>query len=128
MFVSYLPAVTVALGAASAKALHAAADIGRNKTVANLSGARSGRTYRVPGTSVVYTASAPGEFPAIATGGLKGSVRILPKGGDLQIGTDLDYGLALEKKPANKGRRPWLKPSLDQAKPQMLIEVKKRWF
>ena len=128
MFVSYMPAVTIAIGAARAKALHAAADVGRNKTVENISGSRSGRTYRVPGTSVMYTASAPGEFPAIATGGLKGSVRILPKGGDLLIGTDLNYGLALEKKPANKGGRPWLKPSLDQAKPAMLVEVNKRWL
>ena len=128
MFVSFLPAVTVAIEATGARAIRATADIGRNQTVENLSGGRSGRTYRVPGTSVMYTASAPGEFPAVQTGRLKGSVRILPSGGDLLIGTDLEYGLALEKKPGNKGGRPWLKRSLDQAKPAMLIEANKRWF
>ena len=129
MFVSYLPAVTVAIGVASAKALRAAADVGRNKVVTNLSGTRSGHVYKVPDSkNTYYTASAPGEFPAIPTGRLKGSVRILPSGGDLLIGTDLEYGLALEKKPGNKGGRPWLKRSLDQAKPAMLIEANKRWF
>jgi len=44
-----------------------------------------------------------GEFPAAPTGELRGSVWILPSGGDFLIGTDLDKGLALEKKPGNKG-------------------------
>lgn len=33
-----------------------------------LRGSRSGRTYRVPGTRKTYTASAPGEAPAVRTG------------------------------------------------------------
>lgn len=129
MFVSFLPAVTAAIEATGARAIRATADIGRNQTVENLSGTRSGRVYKVPDSkNTYYTASAPGEFPAVPTGRLKGNVRILPSGGDLLIGTDLEYGLALEKKPGNKGGRPWLKRSLDQAKPAMLIEVNKRWF
>ena len=138
MFVSFLPAVTVAIEATGARAIRATADIGRNQTVENLSGGRSGPTYRVPGTSVMYTASAPGEFPAVQTGRLKGSVRILPSGGDLLIGTDVEYGLYLEKGGGGgrdtSGRftagmkRPWLKRSLDQAKPAMILELNKRWF
>ena len=128
LFVSNLPAVLVALETTNRKALRAAADIGRNQVVTNISGSRSGIRYRVPGTQTDYTASAPGEYPAVRLGGLKGSVRVLPKGDDLLIGTDLDYGLYLEKKPPDKGGREWLRPSLEQAKPRMLAELAKRRF
>lgn len=40
----------------------------RNSALDILSGQGSGRTYRVPGTSRTYTASAPGEVPAKRTG------------------------------------------------------------
>jgi len=128
MFVSNLPAVTIAVNAASMKALIAAADVGRNQTVTNISGSRSGRTYRVPGTGVTYTASAPGEFPAVATGNLKGSIQRKVVKDEVQVGTAVEYGLMLEKKPRNKGGRPWLKRSLDQAKPAMLAKLAERWF
>ena len=127
-FVSFMPAVTVAITAGSNKALTSACDVGRNKIETNLSGSRSGHVYRVPGTSVMYTASAPGEFPAVRLGDLKGSINFERSGASRKIGTQLDYGLALEKKPVSKGGRPWLKRSLDQAKPAMIVEVNKRWF
>jgi len=123
-----MPAVTIAINATSMKALIAAADVGRNQTVTNISGSRSGRTYRVPGTGVTYTASAPGEFPAVATGNLKGSIQRKVVNDEVQVGTAVEYGLFLEKKPGNKGGRPWLKPSLDQAKPAMLAKLAERWF
>ena len=128
MFVSNLPAVTIAINVASQKALIAAADVGRNRTVQNLAGARSGRTYKVPGTQVTYTASAPGEYPAVATGNLRENVDRKVVGGDVQVGTAVEYGLFLEKRPRNKGGRPWLKRSLDQAKPAMLAKLAQRWF
>ena len=127
-FVSFLPAVTVALKAASEKALYAAANEGRTQTVKNLAGSRSGTTYKVPGTNVTYTASAPGEYPASATGRLRSSVRVLVKGDTGYIGTDVEYGLALEKKPSSKGGREWLRPSLNQAKPEMLKKIMQRWM
>ena len=38
-----------------------------------LSGRRSGRRYHVPGTRQLYTASAPGEAPAVRTGNFRNS-------------------------------------------------------
>lgn len=40
----------------------------RNASMTVLSGQRGGRSYRVPGTKRYYTASAPGEPPAVRTG------------------------------------------------------------
>lgn len=40
----------------------------RNASLLVLRGQRSGREYRVPGTKKHYTASAPGEPPAVRTG------------------------------------------------------------
>jgi len=129
MFVSNLPAVTIVLNAASEKALIAAADVGRNKTVQNLTGARSGQTYRVPGTHATYTASAPGEYPAVATGNLRERIeRKVVNRGEVQVGTAIEYGLMLEKKSSSKGGRPWLKKSLDEARPAMLAKLAQRWF
>ena len=128
VFVSYLPAVTAAIKEAADKALFAAANEGRTQVVKNLSGARHGRKYKVPGTNVTYTASAPGEYPATATGRLRSSVTVKVKGDTGYVGTNVEYGLALEKKPASKGGREWLRPSLEQAKPAMLDKLRKRWL
>ncbi len=110
------------------KALRAAADIGRNAVVQNLSGTRSGIRYKVPGTQTYYTASSPGEYPAVATGNLKQSVKIVQEGDAFLIGTDVDYGLALEKKPGSEGGREWLRPSLEGVRPEMEEAASKRWF
>jgi len=128
LFVSNLPVVTIAVNAASLKALIAAADQGRNQTVQNLSGSRSGVQYRVPGTSRMYTASAPGEYPAVATGNLREHIDRKVVKDEVQVGTAVEYGLYLEKKAPEKGGREWLRPSLEQAKPKMLAELSKRWF
>jgi len=128
VFVSNLPLVCAAIAGASLKALRAAADQGRNKTVQNLSGSRSGKTYKVPGTQKTYTASAPGEYPAVATGNLREQVRIIQRGDEFLVGTDVEYGLYLEKKPPESGGREWLRPSLEQARPAMLAELAKKWF
>ena len=130
LFVSNIPAVTIAINAASMKALIATADVGRNKTVENLRNtpARSGHTYKVPGTSVNYTASAPGEYPAVATARLRDSIQRKVVKDEVQVGTAVEYGLYLEKKSPSKGGRPWLKRSLDEAKPAMLAKLAQRWF
>lgn len=43
----------------------------RNAALLVLRGQRNGRTYRVPGTKRYYTASAPGEPPAVRTGAFR---------------------------------------------------------
>jgi hypothetical protein len=45
----------------------------RNSALLVLRGQRSGRSYRVPGTKRRYTASAPGEPPAVRTGTFRNS-------------------------------------------------------
>lgn len=45
----------------------------RNASQLVLRGQRSGRRYRVPGTKKRYTASAPGEPPAVRTGAFRAS-------------------------------------------------------
>ena len=130
-FVSNLPLAMAAITAASKKALWAAANAGRNQVLQNFRGARSGKKYKVPGTSRYYTASAAGEYPAasgVRTGHLQEMLHIQDKGGDVQVGTSVEYGLALEKKPPSEGGREWLRPSLEQARPKMLAELAKRWF
>ena len=149
MFISNLPAVTIAVNAASLKALIAAADQGRNQTVQNLSGTRSGRVYRLNPNKrgpaggrarfaagdrsadvkhAYYTASAPGEYPAIQWGDLKSSIDRKVVKDEVQVGTALEHGLILEKKAPSDGGREWLRPSLEQAKPAMLAQLAKRWF
>jgi plasmid stabilization system protein ParE len=43
----------------------------RDSALVVLSGQRSGRRYRVPGTARTYPASAPGEAPAVRAGNLR---------------------------------------------------------
>ena len=128
VFISYLPAILPMIELAARKALTSAGNEGRNRVMQNISGTRTGRTYTIPKFQRTYVASAPGEYPAIRHGDLKGSIRAVVQGDTLYIGTDKDYGLPLEKKDPNRGGRPWLKPSLDQATPAMLKELMKRWF
>lgn len=45
----------------------------RNSALKVLRGSRGGRSYRVPGTKRHYTASAPGEPPAVRTGTFRSS-------------------------------------------------------
>lgn len=45
----------------------------RNAELETIRGQGHGRRYRVPGTRVYYTASAPGEVPAVRTGAFRNS-------------------------------------------------------
>lgn len=58
------------------KRLREAALLAQREIKQTLTGQRSGRTYRVPGTRRQYTASAPGEPPAVRTGRLRSVIRI----------------------------------------------------
>jgi hypothetical protein len=131
LFVSYADAVNqgidASIKAAMAKACHAA----RNQIVKNLSGKRSGIVYLVPGTESHYTASAAGEYPAVATGLLKQTILTgySVEGEDVVgiVGTTLDYGLYLEKKSPWHGGREWLRPSLTEATPAILAALGDPW-
>ena len=73
-----------------------------------------------------YVASARGEFPAVRLGGLSGPGGVETEtesrsdAWEARIGSRLKYGLFLEKKPASKGGRPWLKRTLDENKDAIL--------
>lgn len=74
----------------------------KNEVQKTLTGGRSGRTYKVPGTKhKYYTASAPGEPPATATGRLRKSIKFRVEGSLKEcvgyVGTDVKYAAVLER-------------------------------
>lgn len=83
-----------------------------------MQGGRSGRTYRVPGTKRTYTASAPGEPPAVVTGNLKNSIQA--KREKMRVWAVLvasEYAAALEFGHRQRGGgftspRPYLRPAV----------------
>lgn len=103
------------------EAITAGVNLVRANTLKRLSGSRSGRTYRVPGTRVTYVASAPGESPAQRTGRLRQSietdVRADATGIVGTVGTRLrDYPLALEFGTRKTSPRPFLLPAFEEAR------------
>jgi HK97 gp10 family phage protein len=95
----------------------------RNETLETLSGSRSGRIYRVPGTMKTYTASSPGEPPAVATGQLRQSVRTQVDNSSSMVigyvGSTLIYAPCLEFGTKKMSPRPWLKPSFEKSEPKL---------
>jgi hypothetical protein len=82
------------------RAFDAANEI-RNEWITVLSGNRSGRTYRIPGTKRTYVASAPGEAPAVQFGDLRRSIFAVPaklESGVIisKVGSTLEKALILE--------------------------------
>lgn len=78
--------------------------------------AKSGEEYRIPGSNKTYTASAPGEFPAIRTGQLRSGIRFKIQnesdGVAVHMGTNVAQGVILEDE--GNGIRPWLSKGLDE--------------
>lgn len=91
----------------------------RNQTMNTLSGSRTGRIYKVPGTQKTYTASAPGEAPAVATAELRQSVKTAVEGEGRDVigyvGTDKIQGKMTEYGTKNMAARPWLRVSFEKA-------------
>jgi hypothetical protein len=132
-------AVASIKAAASQRMLAAVIEV-QNTTKEMLSGQRHGRVYKVPttgrgrigqgrsiaGTGVRYTASAPGESPAIRLGGLRSSVdyNVHGEGRNLagDVGTRLDYGKHLEFGTLHISPRPWLRKSFEKAMTR-IIEI-----
>jgi hypothetical protein len=104
----------------------------RNITVETLSGARSGKTYLVPGTKKTYTASAPGEPPAVQVGDLRESIKYGTedegKGIVAYVGTKLLKGPMLEYGTSNMAARPWLRVSFEKAKAKVKNILERKWF
>lgn len=113
----------------------------RTEWTKQLSGQRTGREYTVPGTSVTYTASAPGEPPARRAGDLAKSVnvKVEEKAGiaEGQTGTEKPQALRLEKgfvgvdalgRRYNQAPRPSLAPAKEKALPEIKKILERRWF
>jgi len=124
-FAQVVSAVEQSLPKQCLRACHAV----RNEWVQGLTGTRSGRRYKVPGTGTkgvpgsgtYYTASAPGEAPARRLGDLVRSLRVMPRvtTGRIyaRVGSGLEYAAFLEYGTRNMQPRPSLRPALDRARP-----------
>lgn len=104
----------------------------RNTAIETLSGSRTGRVYRVPGTNKLYTASSPGEPPAVQLGDLRKSVKggVEKEGRDVVgfVGTELSKGAFLEHGTSRMAARPWLRPSFEKASDKVREIFMKVWF
>lgn len=89
-----------------------------------LSGARSGRLYKVPATKVKYRASAPMEAPAIRLGDLRQQYNYKVKKHGFNaigyVGNPLKYAPMLEYGTKNIAPRPHLKKAFLESKAQIL--------
>lgn len=121
-----------ALDQGAPKRMYEAANELRNTVLETLTGKRTGRIYRVPGTSRTYTASSPGEPPAIVTAELRQSVKASTEGnGRAVIGkvkATAKHALPLEFGTRNMAARPFMKPSFDKALPSIKTILSRKWL
>ncbi|MCD8308894.1 MAG: HK97 gp10 family phage protein [Clostridia bacterium] len=102
-----------------------AANALRNAELNVLRGQRSGRVYKKPGVSTHYTASAPGEPPAVRTGMLRMSWGIKAEGDGkgnytAAIYTDTKYAEMLETGTSRMSARPYKEKIVEKARPQVV--------
>lgn len=102
----------------------------RDVTVETLSGPRHGRTYYVPGTKRAYTASSPGEPPAVATAGLRQSINGVVEHEGLVglVGTELAYGPMLEFGTSKMAPRPWLRVAFEKTEAKVKEIFSREWL
>ncbi|MGN7485354.1 HK97 gp10 family phage protein [Priestia megaterium] len=97
-----------------------------------LVGERSGRTYRIPGSTRTYRASRPGEAPATVTGRLRSSYRfrVTETGGNKvgEVGSPLDYALYLEKGTSRMAPRPHVLPAYYKRESSIKAALTREWF
>lgn len=97
-----------------------------------LTGTRSGREYRIPGSSRTYRASRPGEAPATVTGRLRSSYqfRVREDGGKKvgEVGSPLDYALYLEKGTKRMAPRPHLVPAYYKREDNIKSALQREWL
>lgn len=109
------------------KAMEAAVHV-RNKVVEKLSGNGTGRTYKVPGTSRTYTASSPGQPPAVLFGDLRKSIQFDAKGNTALVGSELKKSKDLEFGTKKIAPRPFLKPTFVEEVDAIGQILGKMWF
>ena len=131
-FVSNLEQVMGKIDETAKARMNEAVNTVRNQVLETLSGSRSGRTYKVPGTQKTYTASAPGESPAQATGELRQSIstEVEGQGRDIvgRVGTDKIQGKMTEFGTKNMAPRPWLRPSFEKREGDIKEIFIRQWF
>lgn len=96
----------------------------RNAALNVLRGQRGGRSYKKPHSRTSYTASAPGEPPAVRTGTLRMSWGIKAEGdGDgtytAGIYSNVHYASYLEDGTSKMAARPFKQKIIDEAKPKI---------
>lgn len=107
------------------------ANIMRNQILQGMAAPHHGKTRRVPGTSRTYTASAPGEYPAIRTGLLRSSVKYYiatARSGKVTValGSNVEYGEMLEGARGD-GLRPWISKAYYEVRPKLQEVLTRRW-
>ena len=112
----------------------------RNASQMVLRGQRNGRRYRVPNSKVYYTASAPGEPPAVRTGAFRMSWQpsayvdngsyVSRVSSDVQVGTRRKYilGDLLENGTSRMAPRPHQQEIVDKATPEIVKIYSKNYF
>lgn len=111
---------------AKSRAFRAANEL-RNSALTVLRGQRSGRVYKRPFSNNKYTASAPGEPPAVRSGDLRRSWRqktaseSTGKGLTVKpaITTDVKYAPWLDEGTDRMAPRPFEDPIIEDAKPKI---------
>jgi len=131
-FVSHIAEVTKGIEKVARERMELAVEEVRGEVLERLSGSRSGRTYKVPGTQRTYTASAPGEAPAVATAELRQSIsaEVEVEGKDVigRVGTDKIQGKMTEFGTWNMEPRPWLRPSFEKMQDKVKEIFIRQWF
>jgi len=124
--------VVKAIDDAQSKLMSEAVNEVRDQTLETLSGTRSGRIYKVPGTGRTYTASAPGEPPAVATAELRQNIKtsVGSEGKTIAgiVGTDKIQGKMTEFGTTKMAARPWLRISFEKAMPKLKEIFGKKWL
>lgn len=78
----------------------------------------SGAVYEKYNPRRTHQASAPGEAPATDTGALANSITVRGRSGDYYVISDIRYAPMLEFGTSRMDARPFLFPSLEEARPQ----------
>lgn len=97
----------------------------KNTEIHILSGQRSGRVYKKSGKKTSYTASAPGEPPAVRSGKLRRSFRAVSKASagsataKVAIETDTHYAGYLEYGTRKMAARPYVDKIMEEAEPEI---------